>query len=174
MLVFQLQEQHQKHALSSSIFFNEKMFLKQTVSNSRKLQVQYLALVGNDSRSSLHRPSYTLFIRASLANPLFPCSCPIGILGNPGITSKWSPCHLDFIVSSHSDLLAKYGARLHLWKSKVAKIALVGARIHLQNGQRDDFTRGLKSFATQAFGVPTIVNSPLVSFRRLPLPTTLT
>ena len=31
MLVFQLQEQHQKQALSSSIFFNGKMFLKQTV-----------------------------------------------------------------------------------------------------------------------------------------------
>ena len=97
----------------------------------------------------------------------FPCSCPIGVLGNLGITSKWSPSHLDFIVflyvSSHSDQLAKYGAHLHLWKSKVAKIAVVGARINLQNGQRDDFTRGLKSFATQAFGVPTIVKSPLTS-----------
>ena len=67
------------------------MPLKQTVSNSRKLQVQYLALVGNDSRSSLRRPSYSLFIRASLANPLFPCSCPIGILGNLSRISKWSP-----------------------------------------------------------------------------------
>ena len=102
-------------------FFNGKMFLKQTVSSSRKLQVQYLVLLGNDSRFSIRRPSYSLFIRASLANPLFPCSCPIGILGNLSITSKWSPFHLDF----HSDLLAKYGARLHLWKSKVARIALV-------------------------------------------------
>ena len=66
-------------------------------------------------------------------------------------------------MSSHPDLLAKYGARWHLWKSKVAKIALVGARIHLQKGQRDNFTRGLKSFATQTFGVPFIVKSPLTS-----------
>ena len=66
-------------------------------------------------------------------------------------------------MSSHPDLLAKYGARWHLWKSKVAKIALVGARIHLQKGQTDNFTRGLKSFATQTFGVPFIVKSPLNS-----------
>ena len=92
-----------------------------------------------------------------LANSLFPCSCPIGILGNLSITAKWSAAH------PHPDLLAKYGARWHLWKSKVAKITLVGARIHLQKGQRDVFTRGLNSFATQPFGVPTIVKSPLTS-----------
>ena len=48
-----------------------------------------------------------------------------------------------------------------LGSHKVAKIALVGARIHLQKGQRDNFTRGLKSCATQTFGVPFIVKSPL-------------
>ena len=100
-------------------------------------------------------------------NPLFPCSCPIGILGNLSINSKWSPTHPYFIVyslvKSHPDLLAKYGARWHIWNSKVAKLALVGARIHLQKGQGDNFTRGLKSFATQTFGVPFIVKSPLTS-----------
>ena len=35
-------------------------------------------MVGNNSYSSLRRPSYSLFIRASFANPLFLCSCPIG------------------------------------------------------------------------------------------------
>ena len=79
-------------------FFNRKIFLKQTVYNSRKIQVQYLTLVGNDSRSSLRRPRYSFFIRASLANPLFPCSCPIGILGNLSINSKWSPAYPYFIV----------------------------------------------------------------------------
>lgn len=79
-------------------FLIEKSFLKQTLHNSRKLQVQYLTLVGNDSRSSLCRPRYSLFIRASLTNPLFPCSCPIGILGNLSINSKWSPAHPYFIV----------------------------------------------------------------------------
>ena len=61
MLVFRLQEQHQNHALLSS-FFNRNCFSKQTVCNSRKLQVHYLALVGNDSRSSLRRQRYSLFI----------------------------------------------------------------------------------------------------------------
>ena len=149
-------EQHQKQALLPS-FFNRKIFSKQTVHNTRKLQVQYLTLVSNDSRSSLRRLRYSLFIRASLVNPLFPCSCPIGILGNLSINSKWRPAH------PHPDLLAKYGARWHLWKSKVAKIALVDARIHLQKGQRDNFTRGLKSFATQTFGIPFIMKSPLTS-----------
>ena len=73
-----------KHALLSSAF------AKQTVCNFRKRQVQYLTLVGNDSRSSLRRPSYSFFIRASLANPLFPCSYPIGIQGNLVLTAKWS------------------------------------------------------------------------------------
>ena len=90
-------EQHQKQALLPS-FFNRKIFSKQTVHNSRKLQVQYLTLVSNDSRSSLRRPHYSLFIRASLANPLFPCSYPIRILGNLSINSKWSPAHPHFIV----------------------------------------------------------------------------
>ena len=46
MLVFQLQEQHQKHTLLSSVSFNRKVFLNQiqTVRNSRELQIQYLAL----------------------------------------------------------------------------------------------------------------------------------
>ena len=62
--------------------FNRIRFFLKTVSNSRKLQARYLPLVGNDSRSFLRRPSYsTVFslVRASLANPLFTCSCPIGI-----------------------------------------------------------------------------------------------
>ena len=41
-------------------FFNRKIFLKQTVHNSRKRQVQYLTLVGKDSCSSLRRPRYRL------------------------------------------------------------------------------------------------------------------
>ena len=79
-------------------FFNSKIVLKQTVHNSRKLQVRYLALVGNDSSSSLRRPSYSHFFRASSANPLFPYLCPIGILGNPSITAKWRSAHIYFIV----------------------------------------------------------------------------
>ena len=76
----------------------EKSFQNKKVNNSRKRQVLYLTLVSNDSRSSLRRPRYSLFIRASLANPLFPCLCPIGILGNLSINSKWSPAHPHFIV----------------------------------------------------------------------------
>ena len=100
---------------------------------------------------------YSLFIRVSLANPPFPCPCPTGILGNLSSSLLYSV----FFISVKPT--GKYGTRLHLWKSKVTKIALVGARIHLQNGQRDVFIRGLKSFATQALGVPTIVKSPLTS-----------
>ena len=77
------------------IFLNRKILLKQTVHNSRKRQVQYLTLVGN-SRSSLRRPLFSLFIRASLANQLFRCSCPIGFLGNLSITAKWRSAHLFF------------------------------------------------------------------------------
>ena len=98
------------------------------------------------------------------------------ILGNLGITSKWSPSHLDFKVFFISvEPLGPtgklYGARLHLWESKVAKIALAGARIHFQNGhtQRDDFARGLKSFSSQykLSASQQSLNhlSPLVSFR---------
>ena len=144
-------------------FLIEKSFQNKQFTIPENFQVQYLTLVSNDFRSSLRRPRYSLFIRASLANPLFPCLCPIGFLGNLSINSKLSPTHPYFIVSSHPDLLAKYGDRWHLWKSKVAQIALVGARIHLQKGQRDNFTRGLKSFATQTFGVLFIVKSPLTS-----------
>ena len=115
-------------------FLIEKSFQNKQFTIPENFQVQYLTLVSNDFRSSLRRPRYSLFIRASLANPLFPCLCPIGFLGNLSINSKLSPTHPYFIVSSHPDLLAKYGDRWHLWKSKVAQIALVGARIHLQKG----------------------------------------
>ena len=59
MLVFKLQEQHQNTHLCRQ-FFNRKIFLKQTVSISRNLQVQYLALVCNNFHSSLRRLSYSL------------------------------------------------------------------------------------------------------------------
>ena len=129
-------------------FFNRKIFLKQTVHNSRKLQVQYLTLVSNDSRSSLRRPHYSLFIRASLANPLFPCWCPIGILGNLSINSKWSPAHPYFIAFFISVELP--GPTGKIW------CPLASLEVGI-------FTRVLKSFATQTFGVPFIVKSPLTS-----------
>ena len=44
--------------------------------------------------------------------------------------------------------------RCVLWKSKLAQIAMVGPRIHLQNSQRDKFTRELPWLDTNTFGVP--------------------
>ena len=79
-------------------FLIEKSFQNRQFTILENSQVQYLTLVSNDSSSSLRRPRYSLFIRASLANPLFPCSCPIGILGNLSINSKWSPAYPHFIV----------------------------------------------------------------------------
>ena len=77
--------------------------------------------------------------------------------------------HLYFIVTFYNISVEPLGPTGKIWcpfaslEPKVAKIALVGARIHLQNGQRDVFTSGLNLFATQALGVPTIVKSPLTS-----------
>ena len=73
--------------------------------------MQYLAPVGNDSCSTLHRPSYSLLIKATLANPLFHWSCPRGVLGNLSVTATWRSTHLCsivFKVSSHPDLLGKH------------------------------------------------------------------
>ena len=39
-------------------------------------------------RQTVLQPTLQPFFRASLANPRFPCSCPIGILGNLSINSK--------------------------------------------------------------------------------------
>ena len=62
-------------------------------------------------------------------------------------------------------------ARCILCKSKLSQIALVGPRIHLQNSQRDKFTRELPWLDTNTFGVPIAMKylSPLDSFRGLPL-----
>ena len=57
-------------------------------------------------------------------------------------------------MSSHIVLLEKHHARCVLWKSKLAQIALVGPRIHLQNSQRDKFTPELPWLDTNTFGVP--------------------
>ena len=64
-------------------------------------------------------------------------------------------------VSSHPVLLEKYRAHCVLCKSNLAQIALVGARIHPQNGQRDDFTREPPRLDTNTFGVPVAINMKL-------------
>ena len=66
--------------------------------------------------------------------------------------------------------MALYGAHWHLWKSKVAKIALVGARIHLQKDQRDVFTRCPDEIVCKASFRRPNHRENLISFRGLPLP----
>ena len=63
-------------------------------------------------------------------------------MGNLDTTARWKSRHPNF-VSGRLVLLAKHHARCVLWKSKLAQIALVGPRIHLQKSQRDKFTREL-------------------------------
>ena len=53
--------------------------------------------------------------------------------------------------------------RLHLSKSKLVQIALVGLGIHPQNGQRDNFTHEPPCLNKNSFSVPVTVKSSLNS-----------
>ena len=74
-------------------------------------------------------------------------------------------------MSSHSVLLENYLVHRFLFKWNLAQIALVGARIHPQNGQRDNFTREPPLRDTKIMTSQSLWNylSPLDSFRGLPL-----
>ena len=85
------------------------------------------------------------FIRATFESLWFHLWSPSCILGNFDTTARWKSCHPDFVVffyvsSPDPVLLAKYRTRHFLCKSNIAQIALVGLRIHPQNGQNENFT----------------------------------